>query len=829
MRVVHIPQGLNPYEKQGTERVPCWPMEHESVTVGIAVDSDWDAKLNVAVNGQDKWLQGKFVKQDHDLYYYSFDLGTFEGDDEVAYGVDENHRWNFEVTTIKKLQQAKAITLEDGAACIALDSLPTVYLRFIEGRLLLSGQKGKATGELIVNDKRYIYKDTQSDAQVTLTMEPLGMTVAAPDGQRVAENLSLAVKTFKDTVQEVIYTYHADCSAVYGLGERFCHVNHKGTKLDCLVFDKFTNQGKATYFPIPMYHTDNGHGLYLDTTCVSTYDFGGEKEGEFKVAVRANHLGELPDAYMFFGSTREIIASHTELTGKPTLPPKWTFGVWASANRWDRQQRIEEQINYFDQYDYPASVVVIEAWSDEATFYTWNDATYPVNDGSGFPELSDMTFPKEGRWPNPKGMIDELHGRDIKLVLWQIPILRELEDHQDCQQHLNDRQYAIDHDLCAKCSDGQPYQTPNPWFRHSVLPDFTKEETRKWWAGKRQYLLEMGVDGFKTDGGEFVFTDDVYFADGRTGREMKNGFAAAYLKHYHNFIGKERVLFSRAGFTESKAHPMHWAGDQMSTFSELKSQLRAGLSLGLSGAPYWSFDIGGFAGIMPTAELYMRATEMAAFTPVMQWHSDMVSGQFNDQVPSAGGINDRSPWNMQSFTGNDRIVEIATGYAKLHMRLMPYLYSEAQKSSEEGIPMMRHLVLDYPKDQKVHSMEDQYLLGGLLVAPIVEEGATQREVYLPEGKWLDLNTMEDVDGGRTVSADAAIGQIPVYLRHGEALILAGDDHRIYDVYLAGDEGQFAFHDEDGKYHLIKWCGGVLNTSTISDSITLNVTCETPFV
>ena len=274
MRYIHIPQGLNPYEARGTERVPCWPAHQESVSVGIAVDKDWDAKLNLSVNGVTRTVQGEESKQLEGLTYYSFNLGTFEKNDAVTYWVDVDNRWSFEVLEVQKLDKAQAIVADDGAVCVSFNQLPSLYVRFHAGRLILSEQSGEADGTLVSESDGYIYKDNKSDAQVRLTMEPFAVDVIAPDGKSVAECLSFTVKTFRGIVREYGYSYHTYCQAVYGLGERFCHVNHVGKKLDCVVFDKFTNQGVATYYPIPMYHTDNGHGFYLDTTCVSYYDFG---------------------------------------------------------------------------------------------------------------------------------------------------------------------------------------------------------------------------------------------------------------------------------------------------------------------------------------------------------------------------------------------------------------------------------------------------------------------------------------------------------------------------------------------------------------------------
>ena len=148
-----------------------------------------------------------------------------------------------------------------------------------------------------------------------------------------------------------------------------------------------------------------------------------------------------------------------------------------------------------------------------------------------------------------------------------------------------------------------------------MVPDFTNPATVESWFAKRQYLLDMGVDGFKTDGGEFIHCVDARFHDGTTGREGMNRYCRDYTERYRDFAGPERVIFSRAGFSGQHTVPCHWAGDQQSQNRELASVLRAGLSAAASGILFWGFDLGGFAGPLPSLDLYRRATQMASSAP----------------------------------------------------------------------------------------------------------------------------------------------------------------------------------------------------------------------
>jgi alpha-D-xyloside xylohydrolase len=208
----------------------------------------------------------------------------------------------------------------------------------------------------------------------------------------------------------------------------------------------------------------------------------------------------------------------------------------------------------------------------------------------------------------------------------------------------------------------------------------------------------------------------------------------------------------------------------------------AGLSLGLSGVPFWSFDIGGFAGPLPSAELYLRSTAMAAFVPVMQWHSEPLGGQFGGF--DTGLVNDRSPWNIALHAKDESVARVARFYARLRMNLLPELLRQAQISVSTRMPMMRHLVLDDPNDMQAQACHDEFMLGDLLVAPVLHEGATGRDVYLPIGRWFNFLTRETLDGGQTVPVAAGRDEIPVFLRTPGAVVLNLPE----SLLLGGDVG-----------------------------------------
>ncbi|GAF91306.1 unnamed protein product, partial [marine sediment metagenome] len=273
--------------------------------------------------------------------------------------------------------------------------------------------------------------------------------------------------------------------------------------------------------------------------------------------------------------------------------------------------------------------------------------------------------------------------------------------------------------------------------------DFTNPEACNWWFGKRRYLLEdLGFDGFKTDGGEVIFGDGIKFYNGSTGMEMHNSFPNLYVKSYHDFVKKHKgrgLTFSRSGYAGAQNSPIHWAGDERSTWDAFKVSLNAGLSAGISGIPFWSWDLAGFHGDIPTAELYIRSAQMAALCPVMQYHAE-TKGEFNQ---------DRTPWNIADRTCEPRVMKIYKKYADLRMNILPYIYNEAAFCSQTGIPLMRAMFIEYPDDSNCRHICDQYMLGGsLLVAPVTDQGSRKRELYLPKGNWRNLFDGKVKEGGK---------------------------------------------------------------------------------
>lgn len=599
-------------------------------------------------------------------------------------------------------------------------------------------------------------------------------------------------------------------SGVYGMGEKYNSLNQKGKRVVNQVVEKFCYQGENTYMPSPFFVTDTGLGIYIETTQKTEFVF----EEDILCIIPENTR-----VYIFTGSLREIIAEYMGILGEPVMIPKYALGVWISANHWDSQKKVEEQLALIQKYEYPVNVMVLEAWSDEATFYIWNEAEYEKKPGDQPFHYDEFSFRKEGRWYDPKDMIEKLHGMGIRLVLWQIPVYKEEEETDKNPQLEEDKKTAIESGLCVMNKDGMPYRIPEEnWFAGSYIPDFTNPLTKEIWFSKRKYLLGMGVDGFKTDGGEFIYSDDIRLFNGIEDKAVKNIYAQQYIEAYSEFIDDANCLFSRAGYAGAHRTPIHWAGDQQSTNKEMKNALTAGLSAAMTGVIFWGFDIAGFAGPLPTMDLYRRATMMGCFSPIIQWHSEPDGGQFKEIMPGGEGNNERSPWNLAKAYASPDFIHEMQYWSNLRMNLIPYLYSTAVTCVEMHQPMLRPFIYEWPEDPRVIDIEDEYLLGeNLLIAPLLEENAVFRELYLPDGNWFGLFSGKRYKGGACVTSENE--KFPVFIKEGTAIALHTDktnklgskvDNRVERItnlhfILAGEQGEYHYKDESADT-IIMWNG-----------------------
>ena len=612
----------------------------------------------------------------------------------------------------------------------------------------------------------------------------------------------------KNTIENIVLSFYSpEDEAFYGFGERYNAINQRGQKLDTRVYEQYKNHGLRTYLPMPLFISSKGYGLVLESLRYSAFDLAQKNRNMWTVEVELGKDTELK-AKIILGNPNNllgIISKLNSLIGRPVLPPNWAFGLWISSNEWNSQSLVEQVIQQNNKYNIPASVIVLEAWSDENTFYIWNDAKYSPNEGKEIFQYSDFDYPSSGKWPNPKKFVEQLHNSGLHVLLWQIPILKKNEE-----KHLqldNDINHMVEMGYCVMTEENEPYRIRPFWFNGGLLMDFTSPDGVNWWMDKRKYLLEeIGIDGFKTDGGEHIWGRDLIFSDGRKSDEVWNEYPNLYAETYYN-IGKkykpDAITFSRAGFTGAQSFPCHWAGDENSTWEAFRRSIFAGLNAGISGVTFWGWDFAGFSGEIPSAELYLRATAMATFSPIMQYHSEYN----HHKQPS----NDRTPWNIAQRSNQPEVISIFRFFANLRMNLLPYILQSARSSSVTGQPMIRALCIVNPEDKNISTNSYQYMFGdSLLVSPIVEPDLNEIEVYLPEGDWISFWDIKKYSGLRTHTLPSKLDEIPVFIRENSLIPLnlnedynlggnVGNNTQSFKnlcfVFCPGLEGNYKWHCE----------------------------------
>lgn len=577
-----------------------------------------------------------------------------------------------------------------------------------------------------------------------------------------------------------------------GFGARFNSIYKRNEDIDIYAYNQYKNQGTKTYLPLPIYHSTAGYSLFVNSWYntkfrLNTEPVGGATPGDIAgwKSDSSKDASGILDYYVFTGTPKTALDEFTSITGgHPVVPPKWALGPIMSANEWNSDTKATTQLNTTLTNQIPATLMVLEQWSDETTFYVWKDANFTPNNGSGNHVYGDFSFGSS--WPNPKAFVDNLHNNNVRLILWNVP-LNKIPDGSSTNQNSiteDNSNAAYMQDPARKYAAWDPpsntyYKNAAGWFPNAPFVDFTKTSASNWWLGKRGYLFNMGggtrIDGFKTDGGEDIWYEDTQFTSDssavQTKRLMHNRYPAYYTQAYNNYVqtqtANDGIIFARTGGIGAQLTPIYWAGDQNSDFGEFGSQVRAAITAGASGVPFYGWDLAGFSGgingsDIPTVELYDRSWPVAAFAPITQYHSE---NNGSDGISRA-----RSPWNMQARTGDASVFNTGKKYANMRMNLLPYIWSSAIQTGQTGVPLMRALFLEYPSDSSVISYPTEYMLGdSFLVVPVLTQGATSQSVFLPGAEWIDF-----VNGGRHYGGTAnnfnyGVGDystVPIFVKAG---------------------------------------------------------------
>ncbi len=489
---------------------------------------------------------------------------------------------------------------------------------------------------------------------------------------------------------------------IFGTGESFTRLDKRGQKMVMFLRDAQGVQNYRQYKAIPFFLSSNGYGMFVHTSAPITFDFGHDFD-QHTVIYSGD---EVLDLFVFLGQPKDILTEYTALTGRSPVPPLWSFGLWMSRITYKTEAEVRDVAAKLRQYRIPADVLHL----DTGWFETDWQSNY---------EFSTTRF------TNPRAMIADLARNGFHVSLWQYTYFTRRNKIWD---ELFRGGLAVRNEAGAISEE-------------DATLDFSNPSAVRWYKGKLQTLLDMGVGVIKADFGEGAPLTGLY-ASGRTGWYEHNLYPVRYNKTAWEITQRATrsgIIWGRSAWAGSQRYPVHWGGDAENTNSAMAATLRGGLSLGLSGFTYWSHDIGGFVNRSPR-ELYRRWAPFGALSSHTRTH----------------GAPPREPWEYDSAFVVDFRRAIELKYA-----LMPYIYAQAKASSEKGFPMMRTLFFEYPDDPTSWLVEDEYFFGSdLLVAPLFDD-VDHRRVYLPPGTWVDYQTRRAYSGAAW--HDIRSGQIPIVL------------------------------------------------------------------
>ena len=508
---------------------------------------------------------------------------------------------------------------------------------------------------------------------------------------------------------------------VYGLGERFTPFIKNGQTVDIWNLDGGTSSEQA-YKNIPFYMTNKGYGVFVNHTGRVSFEIGSEAVERVQFSVPGEDLEYL----VIYGPTpKEIISKYTALTGRAPELPAWSFGLWLSTSFVTdyNEATVSEFIDEMAKRDIPLSVFHFDCfWMRE---FHWCDF-----------EWDTRTF------PNPAQMLTRLKAKGLRISLWINPYIAQaskiFNEAKECGYFL-------------KRPDGSVWQT-DAWQAGLAIVDFSNPAARDWFKSKLRPLLEMGVDCFKTDFGERIPTDVVYF-NGVDPEQMHNLYPLLYNQTVWELMqemkGDEAIVFARSATTGGQSMPVHWGGDNTSSFVSMAESLRGGLSLMSSGFGYWSHDIGGYEGVLNPA-VFKRWLAFGLLSSHSRLHG-------------SGSV--RVPWSV-----DEEAVDVTRTFTHLKQTLLPYLLEVGKEVTSSGTPMMRPMYMEFPEDKTTWFLDQQYMLGpDLLVAPVFTEKGDV-DFYLPQGEWKNYFTGDVVTGGRWVSEVHGFHTLPLYVRDGALLL-----------------------------------------------------------
>ncbi len=507
-----------------------------------------------------------------------------------------------------------------------------------------------------------------------------------------------------------------------GTGERFAKMDLSGQTLFLKNQDGQGVNNRRTYKNIPFYVSSRMYGTFYHTCAHSKLSLAGHSTRSVQFLADQAML----DVFLIGGdSMEEIIRGYRDLTGYPPMLPLWSFGVWMSRMTYFSADEVNEICNRMRRENYPCDVIHL----DTGWFKTdW---------------LCEWKFNEE-RFPDPEGFIKALKDNGYRVTLWQLPYVAE-----DAEQIDEARANKY---ICTLTKQQQSEGSNFSALDYAGTIDFTDPAATEWYKGLLRRLLDMGVAAIKTDFGENIHMDAIY--KNMKPELLNNLYALLYQKAAFEVtkeVTGDGIVWARAAWAGCQRYPLHWGGDSCSSWDGMAGSLKGGLHFGLSGFAFWSHDVPGFhtlPNFMNTRvddDVYVRWTQFGVFSSHIRYH----------------GTNKREPWHYPA------IADIVKRWWQLRYKLIPYIIKESEKACKGGGTIVQALVFHHADDKLCWHIDDEYYFGDdMLVAPVMNSEGV-RDVYLPEGEWVDLFTGEQIEGPLWIKdMEVPLDMMPVYVRKG---------------------------------------------------------------
>ena len=519
-----------------------------------------------------------------------------------------------------------------------------------------------------------------------------------------------------------------------GTGERFEKMDLSGQTFFLKNQDGQGVNNRRTYKNIPFYLSSRMYGVFYHTTAHSKLSLAG-------VSTRSVEFMSdqaLIDAFIIGGDTvEEILRGYRDLTGYPSMPPLWSFGIWMSRMTYFSADEVNGICDRLRKEHYPCDVIHL----DTGWFKTdW---------------LCEWKFNEE-RFPDPKKFVQDLLKKGFKVSLWQLPYIAEDAEQID---------EARKNNYICKLTKQQDSEGSNfSALDYAGTIDFTSKKATEWYKGLLKRLLDMGVKCIKTDFGENIHMDAIY--ENMSPELLNNLYALLYQKAAYEItkdVTGDGIVWARAAWAGCQRYPLHWGGDSCSSWDGLAGSLRGGLHFGLSGFAFWSHDVPGFHTLpnfmnsVVQDDVYMRWTQFGVFSSHIRYH----------------GTNKREPWYYPN------IAPMVKRWWKLRYKLIPYILRESEKATHSGSTIVQALIFHHPEDNNCWHIDDEYYFGDdFLVAPVMSSDNC-RDIYLPEGEWVEFFTGDRLsvsDGGKWLKdIETPLDRMPVFVRKGAVIPVYPED------------------------------------------------------